>query len=235
MTVAKRILITGASSGIGRETALQLAKNGHYLVLAARREDLLMSLAAECLHLGAIGAVPVPCDIGIQSDVQRAALALGELPDTLEPCLINNAGHAEFGPIIDVSPESLVAQINVNLTGAMLLTQTVLPLMIGGGRILNVLSIAAEVAFPGAAAYSAAKAGLRQFGKCIQAEYRHQGVVVTNILPGATRTGIWGTGGPNPTDMIPPAAIAETLVWLIEQPMDRSIDEITVMPPKGVL
>ena len=166
--MAKRILITGASSGIGRETALQLAKNGHSLVLAARREELLLSLAAECLHLGAIGAVPVPFDITKEHDIRRAAMALGELPDGLEPCLINNAGYAEFGPTQEASPAGMVQQISVNLTGAMLLTQAVLPLMIGGGRIINVLSIAADFAFSGAAAYSAAKAGLRQFGKCIQ-------------------------------------------------------------------
>ncbi len=238
--MAKKILITGASSGIGRATALALSSHGYSLVLAARREDRLMALAAECLAAGAVAAVPVPCDVREPSHVERAASALADLPDSLEACLLNNAGYAEFLSVANVSPQSMVDQINVNLTGAMLIAQAILPQMLAAkrGRIINILSITAELVFPNSAAYSAAKAGLRQFGKVLQQEVRREGILVTNVLPGATDTEIWdnaGAGGPKRSDMIPETSIAKTLAWIFEQGPEMAIDEITLMPPRGVL
>ncbi len=235
----KRILVTGASSGIGRATAIEMSKRGHSVVLAARREDRLAQVAAECLAAGAIAAIPVPCDLADPDHIERAALALGELPDELEPCLFNNAGFAEFAPVASTEPAQLASMISVNLTGAMLMARAVLPLMLGmkQGRIISVLSITAEVTFPNSAAYSAAKAGLRQFGRCLQSEVRRQGIFVTNVLPGAINTEIWDKsgGGPKREDMIPEQAVAETMAWLFELPGDRSVDEMTLMPPKGIL
>lgn len=229
------MLITGASSGIGNATALELAGMGYSLVLAARREDLLMETAAECLQRGAIAAVPVPCDITTDEGRIRAALALGELPGDLETCLINNAGLAQFGPFAEMPAEAIESQIQTNLLGAMLLTQTVLPLFAKGGRIINVLSVVAEIPLPGSAAYAASKAGLRMFGLVLQEEYRKQGLVVTNLMPGATNTEVWSDDGPSRKDMMPPEAVAETISWILALPKDRVVDELMLMPPRGVL
>ena len=232
--LSKRVLITGASSGIGNATALELAAKGYSLVLAARREDLLMQTVAECLKRGAAAVVPVPCDVTRDDGRIRAALALGELPSDLEPCLINNAGIGEFGPFAEMPAEVIESQIQTNLIGAMLLTQTVLPLFAKGGRIINVLSVVAEVPLPQSAAYAASKAGLRMFGLVLQQELRYQGVLITNLMPGATSTDIWSENAPH-QDMMPPEAVAETIEWLLSSPPNRVVDEMMLMPPKGIL
>lgn len=237
--MSKKIAITGASSGIGKATALLLAEQGHSLVLAARREDVLLDLSAQCLAKGAVAAVPVPCDVSQPEDLKRMALALGELPDALEPCLVSNAGFAEFGPFDSQSPAAVAEMIQVNLIGAIWAAQSVLPLMLGhgSGRIIQVCSVVAHLALPNAAAYSAAKAGLMHFGKCLATEVRRKGVLITNFSPGAVNTEIWDKvgGGPKREDMIPVEAVAEALVWILNLPPDRALDEMAMMPPKGLL
>lgn len=183
---------------------------------------------------GATAAVPVPCDVTQDDGRIRAALALGELPNDLEPCLVNNAGIGEFGPFSEMPANAIEQQIQTNLVGAMLLTQTVLPLFANGGRIVNVLSVVAEIPLPNSAAYAASKAGLRMFGRVLQEELREQGVLITNLMPGATSTEIWSEGA-NRADMMPPSAVAETIAWLLTSPPNRVVDEMMLMPPKGVL
>lgn len=204
------------------------------MVLAARRENLLLQTSTECMKLGAPAVVPVPCDITQDVGRERAALALGELPNDLEPCLVNNAGIGEFGPFSDMKGPDIDSQIQTNLVGTIALTHRVLPLFANGGRMINVLSVAASVPLSGAAVYGASKAGLRMFGLVLQAELRSQGVVITNLLPGATSTDMWSENSPR-EDMLPPEALAETIAWLLALPKDRVVEEMSLMPPKGIL
>ncbi|MBS1705546.1 MAG: SDR family oxidoreductase [Armatimonadetes bacterium] len=235
---ARRIIITGASSGIGQATARLLAADGHSFVLAARREKAIHDLAAECLHLGASGAVPVPCDVTSYPDCQKLNDAVREL-GTDPIVLINNAGVADMSPFHTQSILSVTQQIEANLLGTLYATHAVINMMLeqGGGQVLNVLSIAAMGGFPGGESYSASKAGARAFSQSLAASYRKQGIRVTSVCPGATDTPIWDGAGWKPAveDMLPAIAIAETLRDLINLPQDRNIDEIVVMPPKGLL
>jgi short-subunit dehydrogenase len=233
---SKRVVITGASTGIGHATARALAKKGHSLVLVARRADLLLEVARECLELGAAAATAAPLDLGEPSQATRLADHLQHLPAG-EQVLVNNAGVAQFGDFATSSWIDHSRQIEVNLLGLMASTHALLPGMLadGSGLIVNVLSIAATHVFPGAEAYSASKAGALAFGRSLSASYRRQGIRVTQILPGATDTPIWGEGGPDRNQMLSPDAVARVIRDVVEASPDRVMDEVTVTPPFGIL
>ena len=235
--MSKRVVVTGASSGIGREVALLLAERAHHLVLVARRAELLEELAEECRVKG--GEVRVACfDVGDFGACEGLGSALSKLGDG-EPVLVNNAGMAAFGDYHESSFAEHWHQMTVNTGGAMAATHAVIPAMLehGSGQIINVLSIAAETVFPGAAVYSASKAALRQFGKAISEEYRKRGVRVTNLLPGAVNTPLWDSqmGSPPKELMLSSRAVAEAIVDLVSLPSDRVVEEIRLTPPHGVL
>lgn len=233
----KQILITGASSGIGAETAILLAEHGYELILTARRDHLLRELALKCEELGALRADTIAGDI---LDVAANPRLVDLLKGEGEIVLVNNAGVARFGGYIETDWNGLQEQVSKNLLGPMAVTHAVLPGMLaaGSGLIVNVASIAAKTAFTGSAAYSASKAGLVQFGSCIREEYRRQGIRVCNIVPGATDTAIWGDDpaqSPPREKMLPARAVADAIAWVVAQHRDRVVEEIVVTPPDGVL
>jgi len=234
----KRAIICGASSGIGRATAIALSKTGCDLVLAARRRALLEELAAQCEANGA-RALGVPCDITQYMECEELISKAKEMEGDAEPVLVNSAGVAEFGDFASTPVTSLDDQIRTNLMGPVYACRAVIPWILeaGTGHIVNVLSISATFVFSGAAAYSASKAGLLMFGKSLAAEYRKKGLRVTSVIPGATDTAIWSHQDfvPSREDMLSPETVAEVIRDVILLPNDRSVDEITIMPPKGVL
>jgi len=236
--VKKRVIICGASSGIGKATALALSKVGCELVLAARRKPLLDELAAQC-HANGATAIGVPCDITQYADCEELIKTAKDLSGEVEPVLVNSAGVAEFCSFADTEFSAIDNQIRTNLTGPMYACRAFLPwaLSVGIGRIVNVLSISATTVFAGAGAYSASKAGLLMFGKSLSAEYRKAGLRVTAIIPGATDTAIWDSQGfvPPREDMLHSEAVGEIIRDVIVAPDDRNIDEIVIMPPKGIL
>lgn len=233
-----RVVVTGASSGIGRAVALLLAKSGHGLVLTARREGELRSLADACLVGGAFGVSVVPGDI-LEPDLAPQLADAAEMLGEGEIVLINGAGQAQFGEFHEMEAETSVAMVDSMLVGAMRTTHALLPLMLEEGRgvVINVLSIATKTTFPGAEAYSAAKYGLLGFSKSLSASYRSCGVRVTCLVPGAVDTPLWDKMDQHPdrAEMLSPLAVAETVKFVVESPSDRVFDEIVLTPPKGVL
>lgn len=234
----KRVIICGASSGIGKATALALSKTECELVLAARRRPLLNELAAECEANGA-KALGVPCDITQYPECEELIHQAKSMAGDAEPVLVNSAGVAEFCGFADTSLAGLDDQIRTNLMGPIYACRAFMPwaLSYGAGHIVNVLSISATTVFAGAAAYSASKAGLLMFGKSLAAEYRRMGLRLTSIIPGATDTAIWDRQGfvPSREDMLLPEAVADVIRDVIFAPSDRNIDELVIMPPKGIL
>ncbi len=229
-------VVTGASSGIGREVSLLLAERGYVVVLAARREPVLLEMSAECLRRGAPSAVPVVCDVRSDSDVARLAEAVQSLaPSRLG--LVNAAGTAHFGCFAETSIDRHIEQVDVNLGGMIRCVHALMPqLLEHGGDIVNVLSIAAITSFPGAAAYCASKAGALAFGRSLALDLRGTGVRVMSILPGAVDTPLWKENeGPERADMLSARAVAETIVDMLATPLDRTVTEIVLMPPKGIL
>lgn len=232
------MIITGASSGIGRETASVLAAlkpEAPDLVLHGRNEAALAKVADECRSLGAHVAT-VSADL-CSADGYRRAAAASTSDGYL--VLVNNAGSAIFGDTAEIEPSDLADQVSVGLTAPILLTRLLLPAMLerGGGQIVNVLSVAATHPFPGASAYCAAKAGLLMFGRSLAAEHRSSGIRVTSLILGATDTPLWGGKfwSPERSDMLTSRSVAEAISDAILAPLDRNYDEIVLMPPKGIL
>src|SRR5690349_7967785 len=117
----KNVIITGASSGIGRATALEMARRGAHVVLAARRADRLEEVAAECRALG-VRAVAVPTDVTKAGDCRRLIDTAGEVD-----VLVNNAGFAIFSAVAEANPDEVREMIETNYLGAFHCTQAVLP------------------------------------------------------------------------------------------------------------
>ncbi|MCW5943648.1 MAG: SDR family NAD(P)-dependent oxidoreductase [Fimbriimonadaceae bacterium] len=230
----RRLLITGASSGIGRAFAIHVGREtDRRLVLAGRSETRLEDVASRC-------ACPVETFIGDLDDpvVARRLVAFAEERLGRLDGLVNVAGNAEYGPYDELPWSSVEGQIAINLLAPMATTHAALPAMLarGSGRILNVLSIAAVHPFPFAGPYVAAKAGLLAFSRSLNAEVRKRGVRVQCVLPGATDSPLWDGGDHPPREkMLTCRAVAETMRDALDAPDDRALDEIVLMPPEGIL
>jgi short-subunit dehydrogenase len=152
---------------------------------------------------------------------------------------VNNAGIAEFGSFDQQSWEVIQQHMHLNVLAAMELCHASLPWMleVGGGQVINVLSISARVPFSGATAYCTSKAALHMFGRVLALEYRARGVRVTSLIPGSADTPLWDNKPwkPEPADMLPAKAVAEAIRDVVLSPLDRNFDEITLMPPNGIL
>ena len=138
MTTPKVILITGASSGIGYDTAAALAKQGHKVYAAARRVEKMEPLRKE-------GVVPIRMDVTDKTSLEEGLKILMEAEGRID-VLINNAGYGYFGAIENVSMEEARRQVEVNVFGLARLCQLVLPIMRaqGSGRIINTSSVAGK-------------------------------------------------------------------------------------------
>ncbi len=182
------VIVTGASAGIGRETALAFAREGAHVVLAARREERLRELAAQCEALG-VRALAVRTDVARTEDVEalvRAALdAFGRVD-----VLVNNAGFGFSGTIEETTEADMRELMDVNYFGAFNAIRAVLPHMRGRrrGHIVNVSSVVGKLAFPYHGAYSATKFALVALTESLRGELTGSGITATVVLPGSTRT-----------------------------------------------
>ncbi|MFC2042626.1 SDR family NAD(P)-dependent oxidoreductase [Chloroflexota bacterium] len=189
MSKSSVILITGASSGIGTATARLFAKEGYRVVLAARRKKRLEDLADE-IRLGGGQAIAVRTDVknlqDIDNLVQTALVVYGQID-----ILFNNAGFGRIDWLENLEPrEDIQSQIQVNLTGLIMLTQAILPHMIErcSGHIINMSSLAGLFAMPTYSVYSASKFAVRGFSEALRREVAVYGVNVSAIYPGAVDT-----------------------------------------------
>jgi len=180
----KNVVITGASSGIGRATALEMARRGANVVLAARRANRLEQVAAECRALG-VNAIVVPTDVANAAECRRLIDTAGEVD-----VLVNNAGFAIFSSIPDANADEARAMIETNYLGAFHCTQAVLPRMLArrSGTIVNVSSITGLMGFARMSAYCASKFALTGFTEGLRDEVIGSGVRVALVCPGTTDT-----------------------------------------------
>jgi NAD(P)-dependent dehydrogenase (short-subunit alcohol dehydrogenase family) len=187
---SSRVLVTGASTGIGRATVLALAKRGAQVYAGVRRSADADSLTRE----GGPNVRPLLLDVTVPDaiDAARDILSSSGAPLT---GLVNNAGFALAGPLELVAPAELRRQFDVNFFGALALTQALLPqLRAARGRIVNVSSIGGKFAAPFVGAYAASKFALEAASDALRLELRPFGVAVILIEPGAVRTPIWQRG-----------------------------------------
>jgi NAD(P)-dependent dehydrogenase (short-subunit alcohol dehydrogenase family) len=186
MSKQQVVVITGASSGIGRATALRFAAEGAELVLASRRGPVLEELAAECRALGG-DAVAVPTDVtddaAVRALAQEAVSRFGRID-----VWINDAAVSVFAPLVEVPLDEFRRVIDVNVMGYVYGARAALEVMMPQRRgvIVNVSSIVGEVPQPYTAAYGMSKAGVRALGVSIRAELRLRklkDVHVATVLP----------------------------------------------------
>jgi short-subunit dehydrogenase len=184
------VLITGASSGIGRELARLFASDGADLVLIARSEGRLRELADELADKYGTVAQVVPADLSRPASPGEIAEALTQRHIEVD-VLVNNAGFGAHGPIAEIGIERQLEMIEVNVAALTRLTALLLPGMLERhrGTILNVASTAAFQPGPYQAVYCATKAYVLSFSEALAEEVRGSGVRVSCLAPGATDTG----------------------------------------------
>jgi short-subunit dehydrogenase len=184
------VLITGASAGIGREFARQLAPVVHTMILVARRNDRLEALELELKVINP--NLEVFCrqlDLREFEDLERFCDWLDE-SDLAIDFLVNNAGLGDHGPFIDSEWERIYSMLQVNITALTYLTYRILPSMrkSGCGAILNVSSAASLIAMPNIAVYAATKAYVTHLSEALRSELRNSNISVTSLCPGPVPT-----------------------------------------------
>ena len=233
------VFITGASAGFGAEMARTFVKNGHQVVISARRTDRLEALAAE------LGDAALPIELDV-TDPASIADALAMLPQSWRQIdvLINNAGLAlGTKPAYEASLEDWETMIGTNCAGLVRLTRALLPAMVerGSGLVINLGSVAGHYPYPGGNVYGATKAFVEQFTLNLRADLVGTGVRATNLAPGLCG----GTEFSNVrfkgddaaaakvyegTTPLTAKDIAETAYWIATLPAHINVNSIELMP-----
>ncbi|KAG4080333.1 hypothetical protein HA402_010825 [Bradysia odoriphaga] len=190
----KVVLITGASSGIGAETARKLAAQGARLILNGRNVDSLTSVAESC---GSSNAFVVPGDVTKESDNENLISETIKKYNRLD-VLINNAGILESGSIETTSLEQFDRVMSTNIRSIYNLTMLAVPHLIKTqGNIVNISSVNGIRSFPGVLAYNISKAAVDQFTRCVALELALKNVRCNSVNPGVTVTNLHKRGGMN--------------------------------------
>ena len=181
-------LVTGASQGIGRACALQLARNGATVALAARNLDKLDAVAGEITAAGGV-ARAFALDVSSEESIRACAKAVIAEFGKVE-ILVNNAGITKDGLMLRMKRQDWDDVMTTNLTGAFLLTQACASAMlkVRWGRIINITSVVAEIGQAGQANYAASKAGLIGLTKSLARELASRGITVNAVAPGYIET-----------------------------------------------
>ena len=221
---AARVLLTGASGGIGNAIARALHARGATLVVSGRRVEQLEALRGE---LGEERVEPLPADLANPGEARALAERAGAVD-----VLVANAALPASGPIDGFSAEQIDRALDVNLRAPIQLTHALLPAMKqrGGGHLVYTSSMAGKIANPGSALYSATKYGLRGFSLCLHEDLLGSGIGVTTIFPGFVRdAGMWADTGlktPQGIRTSSPEQVAAAVIRGIE----RNVAEIDVAP-----
>lgn len=190
----KVVLVTGATSGIGRACALKFAEGGARIAAVGRRDPALAELAKEIEKTGS-DSLMVRADLALEPDAKRVVSETVEKFGGID-VLVNAAGHISNGTIENTSMEAWDAMMNINLRAVFNLMQSALPVLIQrGGNIVNISSVTGLRSFPGVIAYCVSKAGLDQLTRCAALELAAKGVRVNAVNPGVVITEIHRRGG----------------------------------------
>lgn len=185
----EKVLITGASSGIGLQLARQFASHGHPLFLTARNESELLSVARDLEAAHGVSVTIMARDLAQPESAQEIYAAASAESKPVE-ILVNNAGSGQLGEFSKVPMESLISMIRLNVEAVVRLTRLFLPAMVANrrGKILNTASVAAFEPGPMLAAYHATKAFVLSLSESLVEELKSTGVTVTALCPGVTDT-----------------------------------------------
>jgi 3-oxoacyl-[acyl-carrier protein] reductase len=228
-------IVTGASRGVGRETALRLAAEGAVVLAMARDRAALEDVAREARSAGTTGAVhAVPLDVRDRASVREAVASRASDPGTVD-ILVANAGVERVRPLVETSDEDVDVTLDTNLAALIELTRAVLPGMLahGRGHIVAVASMAGLRGFADDAVYCATKFGVIGFMEALDEEVRARGVKVTTICPGAIDTDLlrWlAPDDPARRHLLRPPDVAEAILWALAQPPHVVVDRVVLRP-----
>lgn len=185
----KTIVITGASKGLGRETALRLSQKNAQVILVARTESLLHQVQQEIAKITGNAPCMIPCDISSESDVNRMATMIQDQFHRVD-VLVNNAGFATYRVSENISNQEMRRHFEVNFFGAYYCTKALLPFIkqSDSGYILNIGSLFSRVALAENNVYAATKFALAGFTEGLRRELKPFGIGVGLFLPGPMRT-----------------------------------------------
>jgi len=231
------VVITGASRGIGRELAKRFARNRHPLILMARATDHLEKVTEECLALGASKVVGMGVDYASKVPLSEQIKMPEAFPSIA--VLINNAGHFLFQDMTQDSLEDYEEQFRINTLGAISCTQHWLQDLKEQDHslVVNICSKASVEGYDDAAAYAVSKHALLGFGRSFRVlcENNHPHVGVCNVLLGQTFSSSWDGIDVDPQRLIDPVDVAEIVYGLTKLSPRTVVEELTVMPSKGIL
>ena len=231
------VVITGASQGIGAAIARAFAAEVRdvRLALVARSEANLARVAADCRKLGARAEV-FTCDVSREESVAKMATAVASVFKRVD-VLVNNAGKYAGSAFLDTTVAEFDRMIAANLRGLFLVTKAFAPGMVerGRGDIFNMGSIAGIAAYPGAAAYTAAKFGVAGLTKTLRVELKGRGIRVCCVHPGATVSPSWDGSGVPDERMMPAEDVAAAFVALYKMSPRTVVEEIVLRPQLGDL
>ena len=228
------VLITGASSGIGKSLALELSGKGYELILSSRNMDSLNDVANSVSKLGGKAHV-------IQMDITRAdsvkELFVKAKKIGFVGIVVNNAGFGKFDSIQNIDIEDWDSQLSVNLRGSFLITKFFSESMIHNkrGMFVYINSVAGKKAYPYSSAYVASKFGLLGFSRSMRAELREHNIKVISIHPGAIDTAFWdNVEGDFPRNqMMSSENVAKTIVHAICAPDNVVLEELDIQRTEG--
>ncbi|CAH1207234.1 putative oxidoreductase [Paenibacillus plantiphilus] len=218
----KTAIITGAGKGIGKAAAIALAKEGVHLGLLARNSSNLETLQSSLSSDYGVNVYIVTADITDKAAVEQAILQLGEQLGSID-ILINNAGIAHFGTLLDMDSELWESIIQTNLMGTYYTTRAVLPTMLqqNSGTIINVASTAGERGFATGSAYCASKFAVMGMTEALMGEVRKSNIRVTALTPSTVNTDLAVNAGLKIGDedrMMQPEDVAELILATIKLP-----------------
>jgi len=225
-------IVTGGAKGYGAGIAAALKERGVHVWATGRDETALGSIGKE------LGVRTLRADVTSAEDWDALCDAVMQEHNRLD-ILVNNAGAGiRIAPAAELTDEEIRQCLAVNLAGPMLGCRRVAGIMkeAGSGTIINVSSVCQDKAWPGFAAYSAAKAGLAQFSKCLYTELREHGVRVTTLVPSWGATGFGEAAGlpPRSADLaakcIQPRELGELVATVCELPAHLEIQDLTLWP-----
>lgn len=232
-----KVLITGATKGIGRAIALRFAKAGLQVAVTARTEKdvkqlegLIKKQYAEAEVLG------VAADVSKPEDVQRLTKTIKEQWGSLD-VLVNNAGIFIQDDLLEEPESNLDKSLQVNLYGPYRLSRQLVPLMLKSEKahLFNICSVASKVAFPNSGSYVISKHALLGLTRALRVELMEKGIKVTAMLPGATWTSSWEGADIDQNRIMQPEDVAEALFAAWTLGPSTVVEEMQLRPQLGDL
>lgn len=223
-------IVTGASQGIGRAIAQELARLGSHLALSARTEGPLQAVAGESTRCG-VKTLAVVADVRNRPQcdalIQRALEEFGHVD-----ILVNNAGIGRFAPVHELSDDDWERVMTTNVRGIFYCSRAVIPHMIARrtGHIINISSLAGKNGIPGGAVYCASKFAVMGLSYSMAEDLRGYGIRVAVVCPGSVHTEFSPHEGKDPRKMLQPEDVARVVGFLVTQEAQSFVSEVLIRP-----